>query len=87
MFTESENILDKIDKNDWINDKIIQRGMDDTQKIMQDIVPSYLEERPMTATKKFNTAEIEDIQRHLRNQKPASLFDERPQTSAIITGD
>ena len=38
----------------------------------------------MTATKKFGTSEIEEIQRHLKQQKPTNLFDERPQTSAIV---
>lgn len=38
----------------------------------------------MTATKKFGTSEIEEIQRHLKQQKPTSLFDDRPQTSAIV---
>jgi hypothetical protein len=32
----------------------------------------------MTATKKFGTSEIEEIQRHLKQQKPTSLFDDRP---------
>ena len=80
--------MEKIDQNDWINEKFVQSNMHDTQRIMQDVVPSFMEEdRPMTATKKFNTAEIEEIQRQLRQQKPTSLFDERPQTSAIVTGD
>lgn len=40
----------------------------------------------MTATKKFSTTEIEDLQFQLQQQqsKPTSLFDERPQTSAIV---
>lgn len=50
-------------------------------------VPSFVEERPMTATKKFSTAELEDIQRQMRLQKPTHLFDDRPMTSAIISGD
>ncbi len=62
LFTDNEAILKRIDAQDWINEKIIQSSMEDTQKIMQDM-PSYLEERPMTATKKFNTAEIEEIQK------------------------
>ena len=42
----------------------------------------------MTATKKFNASEIQEIQKQLqKQQKPTSLFDERPQTSAIVTGD
>lgn len=65
LFTESNSIMEKIDKNDWINDKIVQGGggaeFENTQKIMSEVVPSFLEERPMTATKKFGTSEIEEI--------------------------
>jgi hypothetical protein len=36
--------------------------MEDTQRIAKDMVPSFNDEdRPMTATKKFNTSEIEEI--------------------------
>jgi len=53
--------------------------MEDTQRIAQEMVPSFKDDdRPMTATKKFNTSELEEIQRHLKQQKPTSLFDERP---------
>ena len=65
LFTENEAILQRIDFNDWINDKVIVSEMENTQRILQD-VPSYLDERPMTATKKFNTAEIQEMQKHLR---------------------
>jgi hypothetical protein len=34
MFTESENIMEKIDQNDWLNSKIIQNQMEDTQRII-----------------------------------------------------
>lgn len=40
----------------------------------------------MTATKKFSTNEIEELQFKLQQEqsKPTSLFDERPMTSAIV---
>ena len=86
LFTENEAILQKVDAQDWLNEKVV--SMENTQKLMQDI--PACEERPMTATKKFNTAEmaeLEDFQRQLKQHQPTSLFDERPQTSAIITGE
>lgn len=85
LFTENEVILSRIDSSDWVNTMSIVSDMEDTQRIMKD-APSLLQERPMTATKKFNTSEIQELQRHLNQQKPTSLFDERPQTSAIIPG-
>lgn len=66
LFTDSEAIMEKIDKNDWINEKIVQSSLEDTQRIMQEVKAPFLEERPMTATKKFGTSELEEIQRHLR---------------------
>ena len=57
--------------------------MDDTQRIYSD---GQEEERPLTATKKFSSTEIEDLQCQLQQEqsKPTSLFDERPQTSAFV---
>ncbi len=66
LFTESEIVMDKIDKNDWINEKIVQGSeraeFENTQKIISE-VPSFFEDRPMTATKKFGPTEIDEIQR------------------------
>lgn len=92
LFTDSDFVMEKIDRNDWINEQLVQSRstFEDTQKIQDGGVFGggfKEEERPLTATKKFNTSEIEEIQRQLRGMKPTSLFDERPQTSAIITGD
>lgn len=42
----------------------------------------------MTATKKFSTVEIEDLQYFQQQvQRPKSLFDERPQTSANVQSE
>lgn len=64
LFTEREDILQAIDDGDWINEKFISSGnLEDTQRICAGENTSFQDERPMTATKKFNTAELEDIQR------------------------
>eukprot|EP00347_Sterkiella_histriomuscorum_P022411 403338590 len=86
LFTNNDSILQRIDNNDWINQQVIKSDMENTQRILQE-VPNFNDERPMTATKKFSTTEIQEIQRQLKQQKPTSIFDERPQTSAIITSD
>jgi protein JBTS26 len=30
LFTDSESIMEKIDRNDWINEKIVQSGFENT---------------------------------------------------------
>ncbi len=56
--------MDKIDQNDWINEKIVHGSeraeFENTQKIISE-VPSFFEDRPMTATKKFGPSEIDEI--------------------------
>lgn len=86
LFTDDEDIMKEIDLNDWVNEEtVVESALGDTQRLPFTECPE--QERPLTATKKFNTSEIEDIQKQLmRQQKPTSLFDERPQTSAIIEG-
>ena len=72
LFTESEDIMHKIDKHDWVNALSVQNTAEDTAQVR-----AVEEERPLTATKKFD-----DL---FKQQKaPTSLFDERPQTAAII---
>ena len=62
LFTEDETILEMIDMNDWLNDLDIATEFDDTQRISEfQIQEGQLEERPMTATKKFSTTEIEEL--------------------------
>lgn len=75
-----------IDNNDWLNElDIAAEDFDNTQRITEFQIEGQLEDRPMTATKKFSTTEIEEIQFQLQQQsKPTSLFDERPMTSAIV---
>lgn len=60
MFTDSESIMQSIDLNDWVNEQVmVTNELENTQRIlMQERVPGLTEERPMTATKKFSTAEI-----------------------------
>lgn len=60
LFTESDQILQKIDSLDWLNLHEIAKGMDDTMKIHE--YSDGQEERPLTATKKFSSTEIEDLQ-------------------------
>ena len=67
LFTENEAILEMIDMCDWLNDLEQAADFDDTQKITEfQIHEGQLEERPMTATKKFSTTEIEDLQFQLQ---------------------
>ena len=67
LFTENEAILEMIDVGDWLNDLEQATDFDDTQKIAEfQINEGQLEERPMTATKKFSTTEIEDLQFQLQ---------------------
>ena len=62
LFTESEAVLELIDQNDWINEQFVQGSvLESTQRIPNEVIPAFLEERPMTATKKFGTSEIEEI--------------------------
>jgi len=88
LFTENDSILERIDESDWLNEHELSSGFDDTQAFndFQVKESNHLEDRPMTATKKFSTAEIEELQFQLQQQqsKPTSLFDDRPQTSAIV---
>jgi hypothetical protein len=81
LFTEKDEVLDHIDACDWLNDT--QTTADTTQAMIHPSAISGDEERPLTSTKKFSAGEIEDIQSHLRQgNKPTSMFDERPSTSA-----
>ena len=51
-----------IDNNDWLNElDIAAEDFDNTQRITEFQIEGQLEERPMTATKKFSTTEIEEI--------------------------
>ena len=88
LFTENETILDQISCSDWLNDfNIDADDFDDTRRMTAlQINEGQVEERPMTATKRFTPNEIEELQFQLQQQqhKPTSLFDERPQTSAIV---
>lgn len=60
LFTDSEQILQKIDENDWLNNHDIAMGMDDTQRI-NEFQRDDNEERPLTATKKFTSTQIEEL--------------------------
>jgi len=64
LFTDNDDILEKIDGNDWLNNEIQgEVGLEDTQKFDSTFKSGdSKEERPMTATKKFSNTEIEDIQ-------------------------
>jgi len=64
LFTEEDAVLEMIDTNDWLNDlDVAADDFDNTQRITEfHIQEGQLEERPMTATKKFSTSEIEEIQ-------------------------
>jgi hypothetical protein len=59
LFTDSERILTLIDSNDWLSRHEVTKGLDDTQRIHE--YSDGQEERPMTATKKFTSTEIEDL--------------------------
>ncbi len=60
LFTDNEQLLTKIDSNDWLSRHEVTKGLDDTQRIHE--YSDGQEERPMTATKKFTSTEIEDLQ-------------------------
>ena len=68
LFTEDESILEMIDMNDWLNDQdVMEDEFDHTQRITEfQLQETVQEERPMTATKKFSTTEIEEIQFQLQ---------------------
>ena len=61
LFTENETILQRIDKKDWLNQHEIASGFDNTQRISDLPNENGFGERPMTATKKFSSTEIEEI--------------------------
>ncbi len=70
MFTDNEAVLNRIDLNDWVNQVDFTyfseaAELEDTQKVRGQMVgaSSIFDERPMTATKKFNTEELNEIQR------------------------
>ena len=64
LFTDDERILEKIDENDWLNEEeAFEDDFDHTQRITEiQMQESAMDERPMTATKKFSTTEMEEIQ-------------------------
>jgi hypothetical protein len=62
LFTDNEQILDKIDRKDWLNEHEVASGLNNTQRISDFTSDNGFGERPMTATKKFSAAEIEEIQ-------------------------
>lgn len=75
LFTNDEAIMTEIDKNDWINN--IEVPDDETN----DEFDQQSLNRPMTATKKFSEAEVQQLQQAFKT--PTSMFDERPKTKAI----
>ena len=64
LFSEDDTVLEMIDENDWLNDLDVQADeFDNTQRITEfQIQEGQLEERPMTATKKFSTTELDELQ-------------------------
>ena len=74
LFTENENILSRIEKNDWLN-KITKHDLDKT-----DLNATI--ERPMTGTKKFDENDLRQIKDALH--QPLLGPDGRPLTMAKI---
>jgi len=91
LFTDSEEIFQKIDANDWLNQVQLKRdpGQDEVDGQREEDLEGERElNRPMTATKRFGPEEVEELQRALEADgvsRPTSMFDERPQTTAIRT--
>ena len=82
LFTEDESILYAIDSNDWLNE--VQLEDQNETEDGDDMQVNHEQLRPMTATKKFGQDEVKELQNALKNQnKPTSMFDERPKTKAI----
>ena len=61
LFTNNDSILQKIDDSDWLNNHDIALGMNSTQKINEFQKDENEEQRPLTATKKFTSTEIEEL--------------------------
>ena len=58
LFTDSAVTLEEIDRNDWLNEhEIASSNFDETQRISHE----DHEDRPMTATRKFSTTEMEEL--------------------------
>ena len=75
MFTEDEGIIKKIEKNDWMN----SFNFSDLEEKSENLEVSLLMERPKTASKKFDPAEL----RQLAKLKDANFLElDRPFTSA-----
>ena len=96
LFTDDDDILTRIDNNDWLNNIQLKdmadtdewnTGSDSTQdRFKSNFDTDPYQSRPMTATKKFGPDEVKEMQRALLQQnanKPTSMFDERPETKAI----
>lgn len=70
LFTDSTNIMERIDAHDWVNTIRDEDPIEEEQQ------------RPMTATKEFTAEDIASIQQHL-SQPMSFENDDRPMTAAI----
>lgn len=73
MFTENESILNKIEKNDWLN-RLTREEIEKTEKTDFNMTL----ERPMTGTRKFDPSELRHINEAADN--PLLGLDGRPLT-------
>lgn len=62
MFTSSNDILEKIDENDWVNTIVpeSENEFDESGSGQLGQIPLFIENRPLTATGKFDPAELMD---------------------------